>query len=301
MPATTTRDEVTLLEKFDVEQPSAEQQEICLVQIYPADVIDGMILLEADSLIVGRDELCDLHLADSSVSRRHAELRRIGSEYTIVDLGSTNGTLVNGVRVEQQRLSAGDCVKIGSYIFKFLAAGSVESQYLETVYSVMTGDALTGAFNKRYLLENLQREIARATRHGRPLSLVMMDIDKFKSINDTHGHLVGDEVLREFGQRIARECRGGDDLFARYGGEEFALVLAETTPKEARAKAEHFRHTVASTPFVTAAGKLTITSSFGIACFAGSAVVETTELIHQADVQLYAAKQAGRNCVKGPH
>lgn len=292
-------EDCTLREPSVFEDPDCQDSECCLVQIYPANITDGMVLMERDTVVVGREEQSDLWLADSSVSRRHAEFRRVGDGYEVSDLGSTNGTIVNGERVRTHLLQSGDSIKLGSYLFKYLSAGSVETVYYETVYSAMTIDALTGAFNKSYLLDNLQREIARSQRHERPLAVIMTDIDRFKSVNDTHGHLVGDEVLKEFGRRLRSVCRE-DDLFARYGGEEFCLVLSESDPTVAAQMAERCRATIASEPFTTAVGPLEITASFGFAVLTDTRQVTPTDIIGEADERLYDAKRGGRNCVMGP-
>lgn len=274
-------------------------EECCLVQIYPPDVVNGMLLIKEDQIVLGRDEACDLVLPDASVSRRHAILYRSGPNFHVVDQDSTNGTLINGQETANQPLRSGDTIQLGSFIFKFLFADSVESQYHETVYSAMTQDALTGAMNKRYLLEVLSREISRAGRHQAPLAVVMMDIDHFKSVNDTHGHLVGDEVLREFGHRLQATSRD-DDLFARYGGEEFVLVLAATQRAEALDMAERCRLAIADQPFNAAVGPLPITASFGVALMPNDQDGMSPEnLIGLADERLYAAKNGGRNQVVG--
>jgi len=278
-------------------------QESCLVQIYPPDVVDGMMLIEEDRLEIGREMEADFVLLDNSVSRRHAEVCRVGNGYVIRDLGSTNGTLVNGNLISETRLASGDTIRIGSFLFKFLSAGSVESQYHETVYGALTRDALTGTMNKRYLLESMQREIARSIRQQLALSIMMLDIDHFKQVNDTYGHLAGDDVLREFGGRIASVCRE-DDLLARYGGEEFCMMLCGTDRDEGLAMAERCREVIASIPFETSVGPLPITASFGLATFVGSPAIRSpaispTTLIERADKKLYEAKRAGRNRVCG--
>ncbi|MCG8653348.1 MAG: GGDEF domain-containing protein [Pirellulales bacterium] len=276
----------------------ASTERSCLVQIYPPDVVDGMMLLEADQFTVGRDALADLVVPDHSVSRRHAELVRHELGFFVRDLGSTNGTFVNGQLVEEQQLNSGDTIRFGSFLFRFLSAGSVESQYHETVYSALTRDALTGTMNKRYLLESMQREIARSARQQLVLSLLMFDIDHFKQVNDTHGHLVGDEVLREFGKRIQQVCRE-DDLLARYGGEEFCLMLSATPRAEALEMAERCRVVIADQPFATVSGPLPVTASFGLACLESHRSITPNELIEQADQRLYEAKRNGRNQVCG--
>ena len=295
--------DATMRRLKDGDAAQSINDECCLVQIYPADVVSGMLLLEADHLVVGRDAAVDLVLVHGSVSRQHAEFVKSPEGYSIRDLGSTNGSFVNGERVQENRLRSGDTVQIGCFIFKFLSANSVETKYHETVYSAMTRDALTGAMNKRYLNESLDREIARAIRQQQTLSLLMIDIDHFKRVNDTHGHLVGDEVLRQFGARILESCRS-DDLLARYGGEEFCLVLCSTIREDALMIAERCRAVVADRPFATAVGPLGITASFGLACLDPSSLNPSSsqrseDLIRRADERLYDAKNSGRNRVVG--
>lgn len=274
----------------------AESRESCLVQIYPPDVVDGMVLIEGNKLELGRDIGTDLVLSDGSVSRRHAEVVRCGDGFAVRDLNSTNGTMVNGVKVQQQQLCSGDTIRIGSFLFKFLSAGSVESAYHETVYGALTRDQLTGTMNKRYLLESMHREIARSARQSLSLCVLMLDIDFFKRVNDTHGHLAGDDVLKEFGARILSVCRE-DDMLARYGGEEFVLMLSATGPDEGLVIAERCRKVIAETPFQTSGGMLPITASFGFTCFKSIVTVTPNELIEQADQKLYEAKRSGRNRV----
>ena len=268
----------------------------CLVQIYPPDVVDGMLLIDTDVLTVGRDATADLMLPDNSVSRQHAVIRKTNQGFELEDLGSTNGTFIGGRQVTKATLNSGDTIRFGSFMFKFLSAGSVESQYHETVYSALTRDALTGTMNKRYLLETLNRSIATAVRQKHSVSVVMIDIDHFKSVNDNHGHLVGDEVLREFGNRVGAACRE-DDLLARYGGEEFCLLCSATGTEEACEVAERCRLAVCETPFQTACGPLNISASFGIACLNPDQPETDLELIHRADEKLYESKRGGRNQV----
>ncbi|MFK8113782.1 MAG: diguanylate cyclase [Rubripirellula sp.] len=287
--------DATMQQVFESEQQS-QSQEVCLVQMYPADVVDGMMLLDEERIVLGRDESCDLVLNDGSVSRQHATISVSEEGYVLEDLDSTNGTLINGKAESQKLLHSGDTIQFGSFIFKFLSADSVETQYHETVYTAMTRDALTGAMNKRYLLESLQREIARSFRQQQPVCVVMIDIDHFKGVNDTHGHLVGDEVLREFGARLLSACRE-DSLLARYGGEEFSLLLSSTTIEEAIELSNRCRTKIAETPFQTAAGPLEITASFGIGCSPLDRQMSCTDLIKIADDRLYDAKDQGRNRV----
>lgn len=268
----------------------------CLLQIHPLQIDNGLMPLETDAFTIGRDEACDLCVRDASISRCHAIIEKRESGYVISDRGSTNGTWINEQPVQQQVLVPGDRVRLGSVIFKFLSTTHIETQYHEAVYSMMTRDSLTGVWNKRYFMEVLEREIKRNTRHQRPTFLILFDIDHFKSINDTYGHLAGDEVLRELAQRVDNVLRD-DEVLARYGGEEFAVVLGETEAAEATAIAERCREVVAGSPFSTSEGFLEVTISIGVADSISTNVTTPAGLIEQADMRLYAAKRGGRNRV----
>jgi diguanylate cyclase (GGDEF)-like protein len=165
-----------------------------------------------------------------------------------------------------------------------------------------TVDELTGCGSRRFFEQELPREVERATRLGRPLALVMADIDHFKQINDRYGHQTGDEVLSEFGARLRHELRLGQDWVARVGGEEFAVVLPETSDEEGLRIAERLRERIGGTVFRAAVGPIAVTASFGIC---GLAKVRKNPgriadaLIKAADAALYESKGAGRNRVTG--
>jgi diguanylate cyclase (GGDEF)-like protein len=252
--------------------------------------------IHKETLTIGRESSNDLPLVDGSVSRFHAKLHRGPQGHTLSDLKSTNGTFVNDQPITEYQLQGGEIVRFGSFIFKFLVADGIEAQYHSTVYAAMTRDGLTGAFNKSYLMDSLTHEIARHTRCSRPLSLLLMDIDHFKKINDTHGHLVGDEVLREFSRRI-QAAKRNDDLLCRYGGEEFTLILSETNLETASRIAETCRMAIDCKPFETSGGEINVTVSIGAATMPNGDSLDATALLELADVQLYRAKQSGRNRV----
>lgn len=163
-------------------------------------------------------------------------------------------------------------------------------------------DALTGAFNRRYFNEQLPSELERCRRYKHALSIVMGDIDYFKKINDGYGHGAGDEVLAQFVQLTKRSIRVTSDWIARYGGEEFVIVMPETSHAGALHAAEKVRAAIAAQPFVTAAGSLVVTASFGVATMAvegPDSLLSIDQLIAAADTRLYASKHGGRNCVTG--
>jgi len=247
---------------------------------------------------VGRDDSNTIVLELSSVSRRHARLFRKDSCIHVEDAGSRNGTYLNDREISGATpLDNGDIIQIGDAIFKFLEGGNVESQYHEEIYKLTIIDPLTQLHNKRYLLEFLAREISRASRHSRPLSLVIMDLDHFKAINDEYGHVAGDHVLRFLGRRVAAELRQ-EELAARYGGEEFAFVLPETGLPEARRFAERMRRLVEEQVLPFDGKEIRATASLGVTTLDGACTPE--ELIEAADRLLYGAKEAGRNRVIAP-
>lgn len=269
----------------------------CFLQIHPLAISDNLTHLGHDQLSVGREASCGLSLPDSSVSRQHALIEKVGDSYFVTDLGSTNGTCVNEQKVSSTELTPGDRVQFGSYIFKFLSTNHIEMQYHEAIYSMMTRDGLTGTLNKRSFTDIINREFRRAISRSTCLSLILFDIDHFKSVNDTYGHLAGDEVLQEIGRRISSVV-ADHDVFARYGGEEFAILLADAGSAEAVELAERCRAIVESETFPTSVEPLPVTISVGVAELSEIAnTSEPSDLIEAADTQLYAAKDAGRNRV----
>ena len=155
-------------------------------------------------------------------------------------------------------------------------------------------DGLTGLWNRRAIFAMLEREVCRAQRDRFPITLVMLDLDHFKVINDTHGHLTGDEVLREAAGRLMEVMRPYD-FAGRYGGEEFLVVLPSCASYNAVQRAEDFRRAIAERPVPTALGPVAITCSLGVAAY--DYIMPVEDLIHRADEALYRAKRQGRNCV----
>ncbi|MDJ0789641.1 MAG: GGDEF domain-containing protein [Myxococcota bacterium] len=270
----------------------------CLVVIY-GDALGRCLPLESDRTFVGRSAECQLRLDQDDVSRKHCEFVREGDAMVVRDLGSTNGTLVGEQRLGRggsHRLASGDWVRIGGVILKYLAGGDLEALYHEEIYRTMITDGLTGLFNRRHLFEFLQRELARSVRHKRPLSLILLDVDHFKAINDAHGHLAGDQVLCQVGHVLAGSTRR-DACAARFGGEEFAVVLPEAELQDALACAERLRGSVEARAIRVDGVDIPVTVSAGVAQLGEHADVDA--LVGAADAHLYAAKQGGRNRVSG--
>ena len=288
----------TRITKVQVVKPRVDSGEACLVLVYPPGPDMGKRFpLQRNEVVLGRGSDCDIQVDRDSVSRRHARVFRNGEQWMVEDLGSTNGSYVNDVPVQRSILRDSDFLKIGAAIFKFLSGAGVEAAYHEEIYRMTIIDGLTGAHNKRSFLEFLEREIARCARHRRPLSLLMFDIDHFKSINDTHGHLTGDYVLKEMSKRLLGRIRR-EELLARYGGEEFACVLPETDNAGAMIFGEQIRRLVADEVFEYEGDRFPVTISVGVATVEGEDV-DSTAFIKMADDNLYRAKREGRNKVIG--
>jgi diguanylate cyclase (GGDEF)-like protein len=246
-------------------------------------------------IIVGRSHEADLQIAHPSVSRQHCSIWREAGGYRVRDLGSTNRTRVNEHPVESSELSDGDHITVGESILKFISHASVEARYHEEVYQLATLDALTELYNRRHFQELLEKELARAGRHARPLALAILDVDHFKRINDEHGHIAGDGVLRQIAT-IVREHVRGEDIAARIGGEEFAVLLPEAGLPAAEAFAERLRAAIEAAAFAPGGAPRRVTISIGIALLAPTRA-SRSELMRAADAALYEAKESGRNRV----
>ena len=262
-------------------------------------VVSGMMLglqieLGSDPVTIGRASECALSLQHPSVSRHHCEISRDGDRYFIEDLGSTNRTYLNGKPVRREELHDGDQISVGNNAIKFFTGHSLEAKYHDELIDLAIYDSLTGFYNRRHFHTLLDEEIERA-KGAVPVSVLMMDLDHFKNINDRFGHLVGDQVLTSAAQ-IMRANAPADAPFGRLGGEEFALALPGQNLDEAVAIAEKLRNAIASKPIETRDQKLPITISIGVAQ-AGARLKKAAELLNSADDRLYRAKQAGRNCV----
>jgi len=275
-------------------------RDACLVHIYPTGQTMGRRYpLMEQPLLIGRGEDCDIRIQDHSVSRKHARIHPTPEGYVVEDLASTNGTFVNDRQADAPSvLQDGDYLRIGNCIHRYLAGGNVEAEYHEEIYRLTIIDALTQIHNQRYLMEFLDREVARSQRHNRPLSVLMFDIDRFKTVNDNHGHLCGDYILRELANSLKGSVRR-EDLLARYGGEEFAMVLVETSRAQALDVGERLRESIATKRFEFESHAIHLTVSVGIATIAGDQGVSVISLLRSADEKLYQAKRAGRNKVMG--
>jgi diguanylate cyclase (GGDEF)-like protein len=254
------------------------------------------------SITLGRLPKATYSFDEPSVSGVHAGIVCSGSRYMLIDENATNGTFINQKRIaEPTQLQDGDRVQLGPVLSLWFAVVSeAEEAAYRAAYESAHRDALTGAFNRRHLDERLAGEVAFAQRHDKPLSVVMVDIDHFKNVNDQHGHLAGDEVLRAVGALLRRESRA-EDIVGRYGGEEFLIVIRDTVVSVACSVAERVRFSMTRLRVKHAGGVLSVTASAGVASLACCKEPPTPEgLVQVADQRLYRAKEAGRNRIVGP-
>ncbi|HEY6213433.1 MAG TPA: GGDEF domain-containing protein [Vicinamibacterales bacterium] len=263
-----------------------------------------MFALGQEDVVIGRSsDDAAIVLEDDGVSRKHCRITR-QSDGTVqaVDLGSTNGTYFNGVRIDVATLRDGDKIQLGSTtILKFSYQDEVEEQFQKQLYESASRDGLTQSYNKKYFLDRLRHEFAYCWRHRVELSLCMLDLDRFKEVNDTYGHTAGDEALVRLAQIVSDTVRT-EDVFARYGGEEFSVILRQIDIENAFTFAERLRRLLEASNIVVrdTAGKecrIRLTASIGVATLHDRNFATPEELILAADRCLYQAKQAGRNKV----
>lgn len=258
--------------------------------------VGEMFKLSKGKTVLGRSDDADLRLIDEGVSRRHAALLVDGGRVILKDLGSSNGTYCNGIKVDAAReLADGDKISVGgATILKFTYQDDLEEKFSRSLYQSAVMDGLTGLHNRRYLDERLRAEVAFATRHGSELALLLLDLDHFKRINDGRGHQVGDATLREVARRLSAALPL-EGTAARFGGEEFAIICRNTNIERAVALADHYRASVAEEISIPDATGVRLTASVGIAVMPTSAITTATELVKAADAALYLAKRNGRN------
>jgi two-component system, cell cycle response regulator len=270
-------------------------QSACLVQ-YTGDAVGRRYLLTSSELVIGRAPSSSIVLADDSVSREHAKCVVVDQGIEIEDLGSSNGTFINEVRIARRaKLRDGDLVQVGVILLKYFAHDSIENVFHDALFRKVTLDAGTEVFNKGYLLESLDASFAQSRVQGKPCSVIYFDLDFFKKVNDTHGHSCGDFILREAAQ-LAKSCMRSEDVVGRYGGEEFVVVLSDCDVRLAAALAERLRKAMESHDFVYGGKSLKQTVSIGVSEIR-SDFASPRELLDNADQKLYQSKHSGRNRV----
>ncbi len=276
----------------------------CLVVLAGAEA-GRVIPLHLGHQTIGRTDEAKIVVPHSSVSRNHAEIIVRGTDHVYIrDLGSTNGTRVNGepLGTSPQPLKADDRIRLSKRVLlKYNLQDALEAELQKGLYSSAMRDGLTGAFNKRFLLDRLEEEYAHAKRNDRSLALLVMDLDHFKRVNDSFGHSAGDQVLITTTELVQANLRSSD-VFARYGGEEFVVLMRDTNIETATMVAERMRASMEEEITLFEGTPIRVTTSIGVTAMPPVRVGSAMELFVRADRLLYQAKQTGRNrvCTEAP-
>lgn len=258
--------------------------------------------LDKRETFLGRSREVEFKVEDMRASRRHLCIYYENIEEPeetpvcfVEDLESRNGTELNGKKITGRvRLTENDRIGIGDAIFGFYLRDEMELRQQESLYRRATRDPLTGLFNRHQLNARLYQDIQDAHRYGTPLCFMVIDIDHFKSINDTWGHAIGDMVLRHVARVLEQDSRD-KDFVARWGGEEFAIAMAGTPAADGLAQAELVRSQLQKFPLCAEGARVSITVSIGVSLLRNDDNADT--LFQRADKCLYEAKQGGRNRV----
>jgi two-component system, cell cycle response regulator len=259
--------------------------------------VGEMYKVEGEKTILGRGGRAQIRLLDEGISREHAAIVIDGGRVYLEDMGSTNGTYCNGLKVERKELVDGDKILVGSTtILKFTYHDNLDEIFQKQMYESALRDGLTKAFNKKYFTDRLESEFTFSIRHSTPLALVLFDIDFFKKVNDTYGHQAGDYVLTEISTLLTATLRA-EDVFARYGGEEFAVICRGSDSAQAQVVGERLRKAVEAHKFVFEGTHIPITISVGVAVIPDDTVKIASDIVALADKALYASKRGGRNRV----
>ncbi len=302
-----TQDEITLdktsvvqSDTFKVRIAQAGEAPPCLVLLVgPANEVGRQWPIEATDCIIGRSPTVNVHVEDRSVSKSHAKLTMSAGEVSIIDLESTNKTVINSKilpSLQPQKLKNNDQIKVGNIIFKFLERGNIETVSVAQTFNKALIDQLTGINNRGALNVQGVELFNKSRLLGSPLSVIVFDIDFFKKVNDGHGHPAGDYVLKDLSRVVRDSLIRGNDYFARYGGEEFCLLLLGSPQKQVEEIGERIRRTIQDHRFEYEGAHLPITISVGIA-----SILETdkswNDIFNRADKALYVSKHNGRNRV----
>ena len=266
-----------------------------LIVLYPQNQFK-QIPLEKGTVVLGRGQDADIRLDDELVSRRHCSVTFDGVHVTVTDLGSTNGTFVDGQPIQTTVLDSDNRLQLGKMVMKVEFKDKSEEAFDRALYEAATIDPLTKISNRRNFFDRSLGELALARRNNYFVHTIMVDADHFKHVNDTWGHQCGDMVLKEIARILSEEKRESD-LLARYGGEEFLLLLAGIGPEDARKSAERLRAAIEKHRFSWKDTVIPVTISLGLCTKQGEEIPKIEEMIAESDRLLYIAKEGGRNRV----
>jgi two-component system cell cycle response regulator len=258
--------------------------------------------LSAGTFGIGRGTEADIQIADLEISRMHTELIVMpDGTATARDCGSKNGTMLGSrpLGVTPRPLRDGAKLQVGgAVVMRFSFRDQLEERFERKLYESASRDELTGVYNKHHLMARLEREFAYSRRDGRPMALVLLDLDDFKAVNDSFGHAAGDHALFEVASTLAQTLRG-DSLVARFGGEEFVVLVPRSDQGEGLLVAERLRRALEGIVISWEGSRIPVSASFGVASTSQVRAHGPTDLIRLADDCLYRAKRHGKNRVCG--
>ncbi len=268
--------------------------------VIAGDLFGQMINLEEKKRVFfGRGSECDVVINNPSLSRKHCVVRNENGRIIIEDLNSTNGTFINGVRIKKTELESGQRVFLGDICaFKFAYQDDIDLDLNRLILDKAIKDRLTNIYNRTYFDELLRKEFLFHKRANLPLSLIFIDLDDFKKINDTFGHICGDEILKKVALSLKSNVRESDYV-CRYGGEEFVIILKNTSFEKAMKKAESLRQIISSIELLCNSRSVRVTASFGVATLENGNFKTERRLLAEADSAMYKAKELGKNMVIG--
>jgi diguanylate cyclase (GGDEF)-like protein len=266
--------------------------------VLAGDGLGEMHLVADAEAVIGRAGRVAIALRDDGVSRTHARVRRVGAELILEDLGSRNGTYLNGERVTGPvTLRDGDKIYVGHRtVLRLTYHDDLDDAFQKQLREAAMYDALTRAFSRRHFCDRLETELQYAMRHQTPLSIVLLDLDRLKDINDTYGHAAGDRALVEVAATVQSNVRA-EDLLGRLGGDEFGVLCRGSALQTAALFAERMRGLIEAHPIDLGPATVNATVSTGVAAFPDLRCVSPGELVDAADRALYIAKARGRNRV----
>lgn len=289
--------------RFDI--PTIESHKIehsIILTIIGGNEIDfgKHFLLEKNKILVGRDDVNDIAIHDEKISKFHCEISIVkdsqGIEQIFIqDVHSTNGTYINGEVIDQITLHAGDKIQVGDTVLSLSYNNELEKEYHAKLFNYAVRDTHTGLYNKRFIINELENISRIAKRSGRAFSIIIIDIDDFKQINDLYGHLAGDEYLKAIAALFTQSLRE-QDIAGRIGGEEFLIILPETTIDGAFQLAVRIRMNVENFVLNYRSHKIKTTISAGV-CQYENSITDINELLEIADQALYETKRSGKNRV----
>jgi two-component system, cell cycle response regulator len=277
-------------------EEEAKQKPACLLVV--GGELNGAIFnLPLGESVIGRNPDCSISIDFHGVSRRHFTVNVDDEGAVVTDLGSANGTYLNNQKLDKPVvLKRGDVLKIGAIAMKFLPKGDPERLTYDKLHEEANSDGLTKCYNKTFFNNQLEIEVKKCKVTGKPLTLIIFDLDHFKKLNDNYGHDAGDYVLKEKARLIRENGIRQGDVFARYGGEEFCILLPNTNLKQGFEIAERLRKLIEKHDFIYDGKRLPVTASIGVADYR-MGVNNGTDLFKRADSAVYKSKEGGRNQV----